>query len=246
MIATARLLPALMRLVWEEVLRSRRAYLTVTILLISATQVTVTLAGSGRAFGPIFVIGLWALSFPLCRSWVEADVRQGYAAFWLQKPVAPSVFYLARLLALVVWSMAVTLAVVIAALPAMMFPGLGARDLVDLTLGTGWMPGLLVVLSFLGSTIGAGNSALFAFALLLGGLAFPGLSDVVGFGRLEEVVRLVLPPATTGLDAMEAVREAGIAAALVRLWPLVVYALVCVALILLAVRRVPVRLGRAS
>ena len=244
MMSIARLVPALMWLVWEEAVRSRRTYLTVTLCLISAMEVTLAAANSGRASGPIFIIGLWALSVPLCRAWVEVDVRQGYAAFWLQKPIAPSVFYLSRLLALTVWSMAVTLAVMMAALPATMFPGLGARDLVELTLGTGWMPGLLVLLSFLGSAIGVGNSALFAFALLLGGLAFPGLSDVVDFGRLEGVVRTALPPATTGLEAMRTLRQAGMAAAVTRLWPLVAYAVVCVSLVLLTVRRIPARLGR--
>jgi hypothetical protein len=241
----ARLVFALLRFVWEESLRSRMRYVAVTFLAISSAQVTLAAAASARACGPIFIIGLWALSLPLCRPWVEADARQGYAAFWLQKPVAPSVFYLARLMAVIVWSMAVTLAVLIATLPATILPTLRAVDLAELALGTGWMPPLLIVMSFLGSAIGAGNAALFAFALLLGGLAFPGLSDVVGLGRLEEVVQLVLPPATTGLDAMRTLRETGIVAAALRLWPLVAYGVACAALGLLAARRMPARLGRA-
>lgn len=242
----ARLVPALLRFVWEEAVRSRIRYLTVTVLAIASLQITLAAASSGRSAGPVFMIGLWALSAPLCRAWLDADVRQGYAAFWLQKPVAPSIYYLARLVALVVWSLAVTLAVLIATLPAVILPSLGAVDLAELTLGAGWMPPLLVVLSYLGSAIGAGNAALFAFALLFGGLAFPGLSDVVGLGRLESVVQFVLPPATTGLDALRAMREVGMAAAVIRLWPLAAYSIACALLSLAAATRIPTRLGRVQ
>ena len=246
MAAIPRLVPALLRFIWAEAFRCRIRYLTVTVVAIASLQITLVAASSGRSAGPIFMIGLWMLSAPLCRAWLDADVRRGYAAFWLQKPVAPWVFYLARLAALVVWSLAVTLAVLIATLPAVILPALSAVDLAELTMGTGWMSPLLVVLSFLGSAIGAGNSALFAFALLFGGLAFPGLSDVVGLGRLEGIVRFVLPPATSGLDAMRTMGEIGTAAGLIRLWPLVAYGMACAALSLMAATRIPGRLGRVQ
>jgi hypothetical protein len=244
MSSKVRYLPALVHFVWQEAVRGRLNHITVTVFAVASFQFALAAAGSARAAGLVFIIGLWALSAPLCRGWVEADVGQGYAAFWLQKPVVPAVFYFWRLSAHLIWSFAVTVAIVITSLPAVMLPALGLDDLAELTLAGGWMPPLLVVLSFLGSAIGAGNAALFAYTLLIGGLALPGLSVAVELGRVEWVLQLLLPPATVGLDAVRTMREIGVLGAVIQLWPLVVYGIVCAALGLGAVRRIPARLGR--
>lgn len=244
--ATIRLVPALLSFVWQEVVRRRIRYIAATLLVMASVQIVLAAASSGRSTGPIVMIGLWAISAPLCRTWLDADVRQGHAAFWLQKPIAPWVFYLARLVALVIWSLAATSAVLIATLPAAILTAVDAVGLAELAFGLGWMPPLLVVLSFLGSAIGAGNAALFAFALLFGGLALPGLSDVVGLGPMEDVMRILLPPAATGLEAMRTIGEVGLPAALSRLWPLGAYGVACALLGLAAATRVPARLGRVQ
>lgn len=244
--AVARLLPAVLRFLWEEAIRSRIRYFGAAFLAIAATQMTLAAVSTGKSAGPVFMIGLWALSAPLCRAWLDADLRKGYAAFWLQKPVSPMDFYLARLTALVVWSSAATVTVLAATAPSVVFPAVRASDLGGLALAAGWMPPLLVILSFLGSAIGAGNATLFAFALLFGGLALPGLGDVLGLGLAKEILQIMLPPVAAGLDAMRRLREAGAGAAVMSLWPLLVYGLVCTALGLVAALRFPTRLGRVE
>jgi hypothetical protein len=242
--AAARLLPAVLRFVWEEAIRSRHRYFSVALLVIAAAQTTLAGTGTGESAGPVFMIGLWVVSAPLCRAWLDADLRRGYAAFWLQKPILPTAFYLARLAALVVWSSAATVTVLVATAPSAMFPAVRASDLVGLALAAGWMPPLLVVLSFFGSAIGAGNATLFAFALLFGGLAFPGLSDALSMGPAADVLQIMLPPAGAGLDAIRRLQKAGVGSAVLGLWPLLVYGLVCTTLGLTAALRLPARLVR--
>lgn len=242
--ATARLLPTVMRFLWEEAIRGRLRYFSVALFVIAAAQMTLAGTGTGKSAGPVFMIGLWVVSAPLCRAWLDADLRRGYAAFWLQRPVLPTAFYVARLAALIVWSSAATVTVLAATAPSAMFPAVRASDLVGLALAAGWMPPLLVVLSFLGSAIGARNATLFAFALLFGGLALPGLSDALAMGPAADVLQTVLPPASAGLDAMRRLREAGLGSAVLGLWPLLAYGLACTTLGLTAALGLPGRLVR--
>lgn len=238
------MLPAVLRFVWEEAIQSRLLFFSVTLFVIAAAQTILAGTGTGESAGPVFMIGLWLMSGPLCRAWLDADLRNGYAVFWLQKPILPTAFYLARLAGLIVWAAAATVTVLAATAPSVMFPAVRASDLGGLMLAAGWMPPLLVVLSFLGSTMGAANATLFAFALLFGGLALPGLSDSLGLGAAADVLRIVLPPAGAGLDAMRRLREVGVGSAVLGLWPLLVYGLVCTTLGLTAALRLPARLGR--
>lgn len=243
--ATSLVLPV-SRFVREEVIRSRMRYFSVTLIAIAVVQISLAASGSGRSAGPILMIGLWAMSAPLCGAWLDIDPRNGYTAFWMQKPVVPAIFCTARLAALLVWASAATVAVLAATLPATIFPAVAAADLGGLALATGWMPPLLVVLSFLGSAVGAGNATLFAFSVLFAGLAFPGLNDAVGLGPAAAVLQVVLPPAATGLGAMRTVRDVGVGAAVVGLWPLLIYGAICAALAITAATRLPARLGRAG
>lgn len=244
--SATRLVIAVLRYVWEEAIRSRVRYFGATLFAIAVIQTTLAATGSYRSAGPVFMIGLWSVSAPLCEAWLDVDVRYGYAVFWLQKPVAPVMFYAARLAALVMWSLVASVAVLGATLPAAVFPAVAAADLGRLAVAAGWMPPLLVVLSFMGSALGAGNATLLAFALLFAGLGFPGLSDAVGLGPAAAVLQIVLPPATAGLGAMRRLREAGVGAALIGLWPVLAYAAICTVLGLAAATRLPARLGRVG
>jgi len=238
------LLRAVSRFVCEEAIRSRMRYFSITLISIAVVQTTLSVSGSGRSAGPVFMIGLWAMSAPLCGAWRDVDLRTGYAAFWLQKAVAPAMFCTMRLVALLVWSSAATLAVLSATFPAVIFPAVEAADLGGLALAAGWMPPLLVVLSFLGFALGAGNATLFAFSLLLAGLAFPGLNDAVGLGPAAAVLQVLLPPAAAGLGSIRKLHEAGVGAAVLSLWPVFGYAVICAVLGMTAATRLPVRLGR--
>jgi hypothetical protein len=245
----ARLFPPLFRFVTEEILRSRRLFFGGALVAILVVQLALIIGGSGQTAGvsgPLLMIGLWVIAAPFCRAWGEEDVRLGYAALWLQKPIKPWAFYLTRLLAVVSCSVVATLVVVLAMVPIAALTPVAMRDLARLLTGVGWMPALLVVLSFLGSGLGASNGSLFAYAMLLAGLALPGLADSFHLGPLLGAFEIVLPPAHAGLDAIRTVRDVGTAAGLGRLWPLVAYAVACSALGLAMATRVPARLGRVG
>lgn len=244
--SATRLVLTVLRYVREEAIRSRVRYFCAALFAIAVIQTTLAATGSGRAVGPVLMIGLWSVSAPLCGAWLDVDLRHGYAVFWLQKPVAPAMFYAVRLAALVIWSLVVSVAVLAATSPAAIFPAVAAVDLLGVALAAGWMPPLLIVLSFMGSALGVGNATLFAFSLLFAGLALPGLNDAVGLGPAAAVLRVVLPPAAAGLDAMRRLRDAGVGAALIGLWPVLVYAAICTVLGVTAATRLPARLGRVG
>jgi hypothetical protein len=245
----ARLFPALFRFVSEEILRSRRVFFAGVLAAILVLQLVLIIGDSGQTVGgsgPILMIGLWVIAAPFCRAWGEDDVRLGYAAFWLQKPIKVWAFYLARLLAVVSCSVAATLAVFLSMVPIAVLTPIPLRELARMLVGLGWMPALLVVLSFLGSGLGARNGSLFAYAMLLAGLALPGFADSFDLGPLLGVFEIALPPALAGLDAIRAVRDTGIGAGVGRLLPLVAYAIACSALGLAMATRVPARLSRTE
>jgi hypothetical protein len=249
MLDVVRLFPALFRFVTEEVFRSRRVFFAGALLTILVLQLVLIISGSGQTAGvsgPILMIGLWIIAAPFCRAWSEDDSRLGYAAFWLQKPIKVSSFYLTRLLAVVSCSVAATLAVFLSMVPIAALTPFPLPELARLVIGIGWMPALLVVLSFLGSGLGARNGSLFAYAMLLAGLALPGFADSFDLGPLLGVFEVVLPPAHAGLDAIRAVRDVGTGAGLGLLWPLVAYAIACSALGLAMATRVPARLCRSD
>lgn len=245
----ARLFPALVRFVAEETVRSRRIFLAGALVANLVLQSALVIAGSGQTAGvsgPIMMIGLWVIAAPFCRAWGEDDVRLGYAAFWLQKPIKVWSFYLARLLAVVSCAVAATLAVFLSMVPIAVLSPLPLPELTRLLIGIGWMPAFLVVLSFLGSGLGARNGSLFAYAILLAGLALPGFADSFELGPLLIVFEIGLPPAHAGLDAIRAVRDVGLGAGLSRLWPLVAYGIACSALGLALAARMPARLCRSD
>ncbi len=193
----------------------------------------------------IFILGLWAVAGPLCRSWLDEDVREGYAGLWLQKPIRPLGFYAARLVAMVWWSVLAALAVCVIALPALALSG-SVWDVRYLVVGSAWIPAFLVVLSFLGSGLGARNGGLFAYGLLIAGFGLRGVAGSLALGPTYGLLEIILPPAGAVLEVSAAMRTVGTLAVLPRLWPLLAYGLVCAILGLLLALRVPARLARAE
>ena len=247
MVRALRLVPALFRFTGEDVIRGRRQFFGLTLVTVGVLELLLgarAVGGETEGLGVVLMVGLWFVAGPLCRSWVDEDIRMGYAALWLQKPVRPLEFYFARVVALIGWALCAALAVGVSALPGFMLAG-AAAELAELVFGAGWIPMILVVLSFLGSTLGARNGALFAYATLLAGFALPGLSDSLPLGVAQGALEIVLPPASAALAAMTSMRDHGILAGIVHLAPLMAYAVACVVLALALVVRVPSRLTQS-
>jgi len=241
------LIPALVQFTGEEVIRNRFKFFALLLSLIAIIEVLLAVRGSAsriEGLGIFFIVGLWVVAGPLCGSWVDEDVRLGYGALWLQKPLKPFDFYLARLVSLVVWANASATAVCLSALPGFAVAG-DVQGLAELTLGAGWIPTLLVVLSFLGSSLGARNGGLFAYAMLFAGFALPGFADAAWLGLGRDVLEIIFPPASAGLAAVTTIRSYGVAAAVAQLLPIVLYTIACAMLGLLLALGVPSRLMRA-
>ncbi len=246
MVRALQLVPSLFRFTGEDVIRGRRQFFGPVIVCLGILELLAGVRAAGgrsEGLGVLFVLGLWVVAGPLCRSWVDEDVRLGYAAFWLQKPLNPLEFYSARVAALIGWALCAALAVGLASLPGFVLAG-AASELGSLLIGAGWIPVVLIVLSFLGSTLGARNGALFAYAALFAGFALPGLGDALPTGGARSLLQFVLPPADAGLAAISAIRNHGILAGVAQLEPLLVYIIACVILALALAARVPSRLTR--
>jgi hypothetical protein len=242
------LLAALFRFVADDVVRSRSVYYAGVLGGYFSFELLAAVAasgGSGEGFARRFILVSLIVSAPLCRPWLSEDVRFGYAALWLQKPVGAFDYYLARILAVVAWSVVATLAIGLASMPA----SIGVVSLIDIAravVALGWIPTTLVVLSFLGSALGARNSGLFAYGALFAGFALPGFRDAIWLGPAYQVLECVLPPAYSALLANTALRDGNILAAAAGLRPLLLYILLCTGLALVLATQVPKRLSRAG
>lgn len=238
---------ALFAFIGHEVIRARAIFFGSTLLGLATVGVIFALRGSeglSEGFGVIFMLGLWVLAAPLCRTWLDEDVRLGHGALWLQKPNPAYLFHLARTLALLAWCSLAGLSAATALTPAVLLGGLSPSEVPSLLLGVGWMPALLVLLSQLGGGLGARNGALFAYGMLFAGLALPGLADAVSLGVAQRLLNVVLPPALAGLEALGALRAAGLVAGLAELWDLALYLSAVGVLGLGLSMRTPGRLGR--
>lgn len=243
----ALLFTALFRFVADEVVRSRRAYFAAVLIGYSFFELMVALSaqdGWVEGFGSRFILVCLIVSAPFCRPWLSEDVRFGYAALWFQKPVGAFDYYLARILAVVAWSVVATLAIGLASMPA----SIGAVSLIDSArtlVALGWIPTTLAVLAFLGSALGARNSGLFAYGALFAGFALPGFREAIWLGPAYRVLEIALPPALSALEVNAALADGNLPAAAAGLRPLLVYSLVCAALALSLAVRVPKRLAQS-
>jgi hypothetical protein len=243
-----RLVPAMFRFVADDVVRSRAVYFAgalggyLTFELVAAVAVG---GGSGEGFGSRFILVAVIVSAPLCRPWLSEDVRFGYAALWLQKPVAALDYYLARILAVVGWSVVATIAIGLASLPASIGP-VSLTDVGRAVVALGWIPTTLAVLSFLGSGLGARNSGLFAYGALLAGLALPGFREALGIGPSYRVLEVLLPPVYSALQANSVLEDGNFPATAAALRPLLLYLLICTGLALALAVSTPKRLARAQ
>lgn len=240
------LVPAVFRFVAEDVIHSRRAYFAAVLAGYALIEFSLSVtAGTVEGFGSRFILGLLIVSVPFCRSWLDEDVRLGYAALWLQKPVKVFDYYLARILALVAWSVVASLAIGLASMPAVI-GGLSLIEIARAVVALGWIPMLLVVLGFLGSALGARNSGLFAYGVLFAGFALPGFRDATWLGPAYGVLELAMPPAFSALQANIAFRDGSVLAAVGELWPLLLYSVVCAGVALALALRVPKRLAQSE
>jgi hypothetical protein len=240
------LVPALFRFVADEVARGRSAYFAAVLALFAVVEFTLNVAwGSAEGFGSRFMLVTLLVSAPFCRSWLDEDVRLGYAALWLQKPVRALDFYLARILAVVAWSVVVPLVLGLTSMPAAI-AGLSLLEIVHTVVGVGWVPTLLVVLCFLGSALGARNGGLFAYGVVFAGFMLPGFREALWLGPAYGVLEVVLPPVDSALEAMTAFRDGNLPAGAAELWPLLVYSIVCTTLALSLAVQAPKRLARSE
>lgn len=243
-----RLVPALFRFVADDVVRSRRAYFAASLggyCLVELLAAVTEDGGSADGFGSRFILVSFVVAAPFCRPWLSEDVRFGYAALWLQKPLSALDYNLARILALIAWSVAGTLATGLASTPA----SIGVVSLIDVArtvLTLGWITTTLVVLSFLGSALGARNSGLFAYGVLCAGFALPGFGDAVWLRPAYRALEAVLPPVYSALRATATFKDGRFLAAAADLRPLLVYILVCTGLALALAAQAPRRLARAE
>jgi hypothetical protein len=244
------LLAAQMRFIAEDVVRARRLYFAALLGLIALLAVSAALRVREAAAGSLGVTSYLAalgIAAPFCRSWVDEDVRLGYAALWIQKPLTPLAFYSTRLLALVAWAaLAALAAAAVTALPAFASGVWSPASALAHLLTAGCEPVLLVVLAFLGSALGARNAGLFAYGMLFGGLTLPSFSQALALGPAYEPLRVVFPPGEAMLDIGEALERGGLLAGLVQSRPVVLYTLVSAALSLALAGGVAKRLARAG
>lgn len=249
MLEALRLVPALFGFLGQDVVRARRTYFAVVLGVVASVQLLLAIRAPGaglEGLASIYTVTLWVISAPLCRSWLDEDVRLGYAAFWLQKPLTTLGFYLGRLLALVGWSVVGAAAVSLACLPAFAIAGGPPWETAGVVLSAGWIPTLLAVLSFLGSALGARNSGLFAYGTLFAGFALPGFADALWLGPAYDILEFILPPSWTALEAVRLLRTGAFGAGLATMHPLLLYTLACGLLASLLSLNVPARLTRSE
>lgn len=242
-----RLAPALFRFVADEVVRGRSFYLAGVLggyfafELVAAVTAT---DGSEEGFGSRFILVTLLVAAPFCRPWLSEDIRHGYAALWLQKPVAVLDYYLARMSAVIGWCVVATSAIGLASLAAAIGP-VSVMDVGRAVVALGWIPTTLAVLSFLGSALGARNSGLFAYGALFAGFALPGFRDAIWLGPFYRVLEVLLPPAYSALQANNALKDGNFLAALADLRPPLIYMLLCAGLALAVSGSAAKRLARA-
>ena len=232
----------------EYVVRNRRAYYGVLLAGLAALSFINALGesdGDGAGMGTAFWLGLLGVAAPLCRSWVDDDVRLGYGALWIQKPVRPLALYSARLVAVIAWTLLGAVAVAATVGFAGSVGGASPLIALELLLVLGWMPVLLVVLAFLGSSLGARNAALFAYGLFFAGAGLQGIVDSLRLGGVYDLVRRVFPPLDSVVGIAAALEQKGLGPALAQLRPVLVYMLVCAVLAVVLTLRVPGRLARS-
>lgn len=233
---------------WETV-RSSRVYLASVWMALTLLSLIVGLrAGSSalQGVGFLFVTGLWALSAPFCRSWIDIDTRGGQASLWLQRPVGVGELYSGRMTAIATWALLISIAVTLAVAPAIVLSAIPTHELIDLPLAFGWLPVLLVSLSFAGSAMGARNSALFAYGMVACGFALPALEQTLQSSEvLVGALGLVLPPVKGTISVLQLLDRGLRGQAMAELWPLLVYSGSCGVLGVLLALRVPGRLARS-
>lgn len=240
----------MVRFVLRESLRPRSTVVAGTFFAVAVLETLVVLQSDGGVAitGTFMLVGLLVISSPLCRSWVDEDVRLGYGAFWLQKRVSVIRFYLVRLLAAAVLALGLGVMIVFSTAPALILGSSLGEKLGELLIIGSAVPVLLVFLSFLGSSGGVRNSGLFAYVLLFAGL-WIGVSltgDPPGGARLVQRLEPFLPPVRSLLEAGERLRRDGPIAALASLGPVAVYLLATGGLGLLFALRTPARLSRTT
>lgn len=244
-----RLAPAIFRFLGQDVIRARRVYFSAVLGSVAGVQTLLAWRAAGpglEGLATIHMLALWIIAGPLCRSWLDEDVRLGYAAFWLQKPLTTFDFYLAWLLALIGWSIVAAATLSLASLPAFAIAAGSPWESAGVLLGAGWIPTLLVVLSFLGSALGARNSGTFAYGVLFAGFALPGFADAVWLGPAYDILGLILPPSWAALEVVRLLRAGSVGAATLELWPIMLYTCACASLALLLALNTPARLTRAG
>ena len=237
------------RYVGENVVRNRRGYLTVVLVATAALLILAALRGGdsmSNGSGPIFLGGLLLVAAPLCGSWLDEDVRLGLGAWWLQKPVSVFSYYVVRLIAFLTWAVAASLAVASVSALAELVTGQPPVDTLDRLIGFGWVPPVLVILAFLGSGLGARNSALFAYGFLFAGFAMQGFADAVWLGAGNGLLELIFPPVWTALHLSQALASGDLRQALSDFIPLATYSGACAGLGLSLTLRLPAQLARSD
>ncbi len=246
MVRGIQLVPAQFRFIGEVVMRVRRIYYAALLSVFAGLGFLDAVwsgeAGSGGA-GTLYSLGLMAAAAPLCRSWVGDDVRLGFGAWWLQKPVRAFDLYLARQVALVGWAgLLIIIFTGIFGIAASL-GGAPISFIIDLLVAIGWLPVLLVVLAFLGSALGARNAALFAYGLFLASAGIRGVADSLQVGLLLDLLIRALPPYDSVVATLMAMASHGRTAAIPLLLPMLLYILACAVLGLAFSLTVPRRLA---
>lgn len=249
---TLSLLPAMLRFVVRDGVRPRQALLIGSILGVGVLELVLILhtqgAPSGSQAGAFFVIGILVATAPLCRSWLDEDVRLGHGALWLQKPVSVAELYLARLLAAMTVGVVLAIVMVLATVPAVVFGAAALERLAALAVVAVPIPPMLIALGFLGTGLGVRNGALFAYLMFVLGFwleAFVANLDG-GAPAVFGLVEPLLPPARALLEAGDEVAQEGLLAGAVAMAPAVIYVAAVGALGVLLALRVPERLSRSD
>ncbi len=242
------LVPPLFRYVGEEVIRSRIVFIASALAGIAFVLVALAVQSGDtqEGQGVVLLIGLLIISGPFCRSWLDDDVRLGYGALWLQKPVRPFDLYGARLVGLVGWSSLPTLAIGVFFVLAAAIGGKSLSGACISVASLAWVPAMLIVLNFLGSGLGAKNSGLFAYGMLFAGFALPGFVEAAGLDPLYGFLKALCPPAVTTLRIQSQLRQGEVVAGLIEFRPILTYMAVCAGLGLVTATRVPWRLTRQT
>ncbi len=246
-----RLIAPAFRFVGADIVRTRRGYLLGTLTLIILGEIAIGLRiratqADSISYGPLLILGLWVVAAPFCKSIVDEDVRLGFAALWLQKPIRVLDFYSSRLIALLAWALIASLSICLAMIPGLIAASAPLIQFLNPIIGLAWIPPTLVILSFLGSAAGARNSGLFAYGMLFAGFTLEGLSDALPLGRLTSFLKPLFPPAHMAVEASQSLQHGAYAEALGKIAPVLGYGMVVAAVGLALALRVPKRLAAAE